>query len=155
MYLDNETFNTVIQHTPLVSIDLVIKDPKQKVLLGKRTNRPAKDHWFVPGGRVRKDESLSDAFSRIANNELSLDLSMHDAKRLGFFEHFYQDSMFSENSSTHYVVLAFEVTLTEQPNALPKEQHSDYRWFTLGELMASERVHNHTKQYFLQGTQLK
>ncbi|ENM5906540.1 GDP-mannose mannosyl hydrolase [Vibrio mimicus] len=151
MYLDNEKFNTVIQHTPLVSIDLVIKEPSGKILLGKRINKPAEDHWFVPGGRVRKDETLSDAFTRIANNELRLNLSMNDAKSLGFFEHFYQDSVFSENSSTHYVVLAFGVTLTELPSALPKEQHSDYHWFTLKELMDSERVHNHTKQYFLQG----
>jgi colanic acid biosynthesis protein WcaH len=36
------TFKTVISSTPLISIDFVVKKSGGKVLLGKRTNRPAK-----------------------------------------------------------------------------------------------------------------
>ena len=53
------TFKTVIASTPLISIDLVIKNNTGRILLGKRTNRPAQGFWFVPGGRVLKDEPVS------------------------------------------------------------------------------------------------
>ncbi len=49
------TFKTVINSTPLISVDLVIKNNEGQILLGKRTNRPAKGFWFVPGGWVLKD----------------------------------------------------------------------------------------------------
>jgi len=31
---------------------------------------------------------------------------------------------------------------------LPVEQHSEYKWFTIGELLDSNQVHNYTKDYF-------
>jgi colanic acid biosynthesis protein WcaH len=70
MFLDKETFSTVIESTPLVSIDLVIKNQQGQALLGQRLNRPAKGFWFVPGGRVLKNESLAAAFKRLTLDEL-------------------------------------------------------------------------------------
>ena len=43
--LDAKTFRTVIENTPLVSIDLCLVCDGQ-VLLGKRTNEPLKGEWF-------------------------------------------------------------------------------------------------------------
>lgn len=65
MWLSDETFKSVIQHTPLISIDLIVRNEQGEVLLGKRVNAPAKGYWFVPGGRVRKNETLDDAFVRL------------------------------------------------------------------------------------------
>lgn len=39
--LSRNTFQTIVQHTPLVSIDLIIKNAQGQVLLGRRNNRPA------------------------------------------------------------------------------------------------------------------
>lgn len=39
--LDRETFKTIVDKTPLISIDLVVKNTAGKVLLGQRLNRPA------------------------------------------------------------------------------------------------------------------
>ncbi|WP_338062250.1 NUDIX domain-containing protein [Vibrio variabilis] len=71
MYLDKETFTTVIESTPLVSIDLLIENSKGQVLLGLRNNRPAQGFWFVPGGRILKNEKLDDAFMRLCQEELA------------------------------------------------------------------------------------
>ena len=38
--LDNQTFKIVINSTPLISIDLLVKN-NNKILLGKRINKPA------------------------------------------------------------------------------------------------------------------
>ncbi len=65
MFLRQEDFATVVRSTPLVSLDFIVETVAAKALLGKRTNRPAQGYWFVPGGRVQKDETLEAAFERL------------------------------------------------------------------------------------------
>ena len=65
-FLNKDEFAQVVRNTPLVAIDLIIRDPDQCVLVGLRTNEPAKGNWFVPGGVVRKCERLTHAFARAA-----------------------------------------------------------------------------------------
>jgi hypothetical protein len=60
--LSDEKFSHVIRSAPLVSIDLIIMDPGHKVLLGLRTKEPTKGYYFVPGGVIRKHETINDAF---------------------------------------------------------------------------------------------
>ena len=81
--LDRESFLEVVRLTPLISIDLVVRDPRGCLLLGLRNNRPAKDCWFVPGGRICKDERLDEAFRRIAHEELGLALERSAGVPLG------------------------------------------------------------------------
>ncbi|WP_345194847.1 GDP-mannose mannosyl hydrolase [Kistimonas scapharcae] len=147
--LELETFKTVVASTPLVSLDLIVRNTERKVLLGLRTNRPAKGFWFVPGGRIRKDESFAAAFGRLTEGELGVRLALTDARFLGPYQHFYSDNFSGETFSTHYVVLGYEVELTLDSTSLPQEQHHDYRWFSVVELLASDQVHQHTKDYFL------
>lgn len=146
--LDQAIFATVVANAPLVSIDLIVIDDCGRVLLGYRRNRPAKDYWFVPGGRIYKNERLADAFSRIASDELGQSFSMHQAQFIGPFEHHYPDSALDEAIATHYVVLGFCVRLTNPLNNLPKTQHGGYRWLSVDELILDEQVHLHVKWYF-------
>ncbi len=148
MYLSNGVFQTVIKHTPLVSIDLVIYNESDEILLGYRKNRPAKGYWFVPGGRVQKDENLVNAFARLTNDELGCAFDFNDAEFIGPYEHMYADNVMGEDFSTHYVVLAYRINVSNLLLSLPKNQHSDYKWMTKGELLASKNVHKHTKWYF-------
>lgn len=140
------TFKTVIASTPLLSIDLIIKNSEGKILLGKRTNRPAQGFWFVPGGRVLKDEQLDKAYVRLLNSELALDKC--EAKFLGVYQHFYADNFSEDDFSTHYIVLAYELIFNGSIINLPNEQHNEYRWFKESELLNHSEVHNHTKWYF-------
>ena len=148
--LSKKVFLSVIKTTPLVSIDLIIPDSVGRILLGKRTNKPAQHYWFVPGGRVLKDERLDDAFERLASTELGLTgLARHDATFLGVYEHLYPDN-FAEvaNVSTHYVVLGYRLAPLGSIGTLPIEQHTEYRWLTEQELVGDENVHENTKAYF-------
>ena len=74
MFLRQEDFATVVRSTPLVSLDFIVENSRGEFLLGKRTNRPAQGYWFVPGGRVQKDETLEAAFERLTMAELGLRL---------------------------------------------------------------------------------
>ncbi|QCO20702.1 GDP-mannose mannosyl hydrolase [Acinetobacter cumulans] len=131
MWLPDETFKSVIQHTPLISIDLIVRNEQGEVLLGKRVNAPAKGYWFVPGGRVRKNETLDDAFVRLVREELGIEsgLTRADAKFLGVFEHFYDDCVFGDDVSTHYVVLGYEIFFSRNSFEIQlNKQHSSYIW---------------------------
>ena len=142
--LDDQIFKTVVDSAPLISIDILIKKGN-KILLGKRINKPAQGYFFSTGGRINKNETIDNAMARVALNELNIDLKS-TPEFIGVFEHFYDDSMY-ENVSTHYVNLAYEYEVEEIPN-LPTEQHSEYQWFSIDELLESKQVHKYTKDYF-------
>ena len=148
-FLDQDTFKVVVDSAPLISIDLVVRSANGTVLLGKRTNRPAKGFWFVPGGRVLKGEKLADAFRRLCLAELGIEFSIDQANYLGLYEHFYNDSALSATMSTHYVVNAFVITLTKNITELPQDQHSEYKWLSDRELLSDTQVHEHSKWYFM------
>jgi colanic acid biosynthesis protein WcaH len=148
-HLDDTQFKVVVRDAPLVSIDLVPRDTAGRALLGLRRNAPARGYWFVPGGRIMKDESLDDAFARIANAELHMPLTHREAIFLGVYEHLYADNVFEEPGfGTHYIVLAYEVAVRGPLGDLPSGQHSEYKWWSTPDLLASDVVHANTKAYF-------
>ena len=142
--LDNQIFKTVINSTPLISIDLLVKKDN-KILLGKRINKPAQGYLFSIGGRVYKNETIDSAMMCIAKNELNIELKL-TPRFIGVFEHFYDDSIYHD-VSTHYVNLAYEIETHEICN-LPTEQHNEYQWLTIDELLKSKQVHKYVKDYF-------
>ena len=143
--LDDNTFKTVVDSTPLISIDLLVKKDN-KILLGKRVNKPAQGYFFSVGGRVYKNEAITDAITRIAINELNIELKS-TPKFIGVFEHFYNDGIY-DNVSTHYINLAYELNIDDKVFNLPNEQHNEYQWFSVKDLLKSEQVHKYTKSYF-------
>ena len=151
MFLDTDTFRTVVANAPLVSIDLLVSNSDGDILLGQRLNRPAQGYWFVPGGRIYKDESLDQAFQRITESELGRLFVRQNCGLLGVYEHFYQDSVFGQNGnapSTHYVAIAHQVKL-EADEALtpPHDQHRLYRWWKPQDILLSDQVHSNSKAY--------
>src|SRR5215213_4859676 len=108
--VDNDTFVTVIRCAPLVSIDLVLRDPAGRVLVGRRKNEPARGTLFVPGGAIRKGERLDKVFQRILAAETGLSACRSDARFLGVYEHFYDTNRFGDlGYGTHYIALGYEL----------------------------------------------
>ncbi|MFI8747740.1 GDP-mannose mannosyl hydrolase [Pseudomonas sp. NPDC077186] len=148
MFLDQATFRTVVAATPLVSIDLMVQNAEGKILLGQRLNRPAQGFWFVPGGRILKNETLDLAFERLTRVELGNCFSRSEATFMGVYEHLYVDSVFGANPDTHYVVLGYCLLLPADAQLrLPQTQHGHFRWWSLDEIRSSEEVHENTRTY--------
>jgi colanic acid biosynthesis protein WcaH len=141
----SEKFKIVIEYAPLISIDIIVKY-KEKILLGKRVNKPAFGYYFTTGGIIRKNESFQEAQVRIVQDELGIELEQ-DLILIGIFEHFYEDGIF-DNISTHYVNHGYLLELNKELKSLPNEQHSEYKWFTIDEVMKSDQVHKYVKDYF-------
>jgi colanic acid biosynthesis protein WcaH len=150
--LPSTAFLELVDSAPLVAIDLIIENREGRYLLGRRINRPAQGFWFVPGGRIQKNESLDDAFRRIGRDELGcVGLERTSADLLGVFEHFYADNFSGRPGiSTHYVVLGYRLCKPIALDDLPKAQHSAYRWATAEEIRADVTVHGNTRAYFVE-----
>lgn len=152
--LNDDAFLAVIAHTPLVSIDLVLTRPDGAMLLGRRLNEPARGSWFVPGGRIYKDETLEQAFKRTCLAEVGQCWSITQARLLGAYTHRYETNAFSvPGITTHYVVLAYHLEVADGVlDAMA--QHSSVRWFAPEEADpelgpgADPEVHENVWPYF-------
>lgn len=125
-WIPADEWATIVRNVPIVSVDLVI-ECNDGVVLGQRENEPAKGEWFVPGGRVQKFESLTDAVHRIAREELDIDVTIQ--RRLGVYEHMYDESDVSESDGKHYVANAFVVQVIDESSLSADEQHGSLRVF--------------------------
>ena len=62
----------IVANVPIICVDVVIvRDGKALLVL--RGDPPAKGEWWLPGGRVLKNESLKEAAHRKALEEVGLD----------------------------------------------------------------------------------
>jgi colanic acid biosynthesis protein WcaH len=148
-WLETKDFEHIVRLTPLVSIDLLVRSPDGRVLVGRRKNAPAKDIYFVPGGRITKNETLAQAFKRLTQVELGREEKIESARFRGVYEHIYGENRLGKAGfGTHYVVLAYEINLALDGASLPTDQHDDYQWMTIEKLIGSAEVHQNTRAYF-------
>jgi colanic acid biosynthesis protein WcaH len=68
--LPDELFFFVSRVTPLVNVDLLIKDESGRTLLSWRDDRYAGKGWHLPGGIVRFRETLETRVRKVAESEI-------------------------------------------------------------------------------------
>lgn len=125
-YIPDKLYKEILNAVPFVCADIVIKDGNS-FLLAKRKNKPAQGQWFLPGGRVLKNEKLADAALRKMQQETGLSGKIE--KLLGVDETMFQDGPYSE--SVHSVNVVFLATPTTSKDAVVlDEQNDEYRWYT-------------------------
>ena len=133
-FIEDSKWKICVQNVPIYAIDLIIFFKNGKLLMGKRINNPAKNYFFVPGGRILKDESRKEAFKRITKQEIGLECDIDKSKFLGIYEHFYSNSKWNEKRiSTHYIVEArfLEFQRYEKSNFNLTNQHSSFKLIDL------------------------
>jgi len=148
---------TCIRCTPLVSLDLIVMNLYGEILLGKRKNDPAKDTWFVPGGRILKNEPVREALARISLDEVGFTIDRKDIQVQGVYDHMYENNYFNEDFTSHYVVIACWYPLNDEEKKPIIEhamhlQHDESIWLSIDELMEHKQVHENVKHYFLSDT---
>lgn len=65
-----DVFYFVSQLTPLINVDLLIKNKKGRVLLTWRDDRFYGPAWHIPGGIIRFKEKIEDRIEKVAQLEL-------------------------------------------------------------------------------------
>lgn len=145
--LSSDTFEKIVNNTPLVSIDICLVH-NSKILLGKRTNEPLKGRWFTPGGRIFKNEPWQECMRRVAYSELGLVIEdLPSFVLMGVWDHIYENSIMDENLSTHYVNLPHYCILGEKPVLHKDQQHNDLRWFDLESVACENSFHRYIQAY--------
>jgi len=76
--LPEELFHYISRTTPLVNVDLLIKDENKGVLLSWRDDLFTGKGWHVPGGIIRFKETFEDRIKKVAQLEIGVDHIDHD-----------------------------------------------------------------------------
>ena len=68
--LPEEVFLFISRLTPIVNVDLLIKDENGRILLSWRDDQFAGTGWHIPGGIVRFKENLEERLLTVAKTEI-------------------------------------------------------------------------------------
>ena len=148
--LTDKTWKECVNSMPIFGIDMLIYLQDNGILMGRRINEPAKGKFFVPGGRVYKNEKRVDAFHRILLSETGLKFDFNESKSIGLYEHFYDTNKWdSKDCETHYVIEARLLELKRDDENIRinlKSQHSDMKWISIKDIISKD-IHEYSKLY--------
>ena len=116
-------YKQINRYLPIACVDLVITDGKS-FLLVKRRNRPQRGKWWLPGGRILKNETLVSAVKRKVREETGL--RARSIKELGTYEFFSAESEFL-GIGRHNIAVSFIVKVAPGRVRLDG-QSKDYFW---------------------------
>ena len=150
MKISEEQWKLFVNDCPIYAIDIILFNNEKGIIVGQRINNPAKDKYFVPGGRIYKNETRKNAFKRICNDEIGINLELENTSLIGIYEHFYQNSRWDkEDINTHYIVearfLKIDSTLIKKANL--NSQHSKTLWLKSYE-DNKDKLHHYCEPYF-------
>lgn len=108
---------------PEVAVGAVVVD-NEELLLVRRGRGPAAGEWSVPGGRVRRGETLAEAVVREVAEETGLEAVC--GRFLGWVERMGDDH--------HFVILDFEAAVLERREPVAGDDAAEAAWVPLPEV---------------------
>jgi ADP-ribose pyrophosphatase YjhB (NUDIX family) len=72
--LPEELFLFISRHTPLVNVDLLVKDENGLTLLAWRDDQYAGTGWHLPGGILRFKEKMETRLMKVAKEEIGAEV---------------------------------------------------------------------------------
>lgn len=128
--LSEDVFLFVSRLTPLINVDLLIKDEKMRTLLTWRKDAHFGEGWHVPGGIIRYRESIAHRIIAVAETELGAEVQF-DPTPLKITE--FID--YTRLNRAHGISLLFACTLLSPPR--PKMEYrrgrplsGQWRWWS-------------------------
>lgn len=125
MLVSNKLYKQFAQNFPIICVDGIIVQ-NGKYLLVKRQNEPLKEEWWIPGGRLYKDETLEKGFRRKIKEETGLDVRV--VARIGFYEESFKLNDLGIDSK-HTISIVFIATPIDPSQKIKLDkQSSEYKW---------------------------
>jgi colanic acid biosynthesis protein WcaH len=130
--LPQEVFNLVSQLTPLVNVDLLIRDASDQTLLTWRNDEYYGPGWHIPGGIVRFKETFATRIAKVADSELGCTIEF-DPRPLAVHELFRPQG----DIRGHFISFLYNCRLTSEPaerlkfggGASSKKHCGQWQWF--------------------------
>ena len=124
MYMiPKDKYSEILELIPIICVDGMIIDDKNRFLLLKRNNEPEKNKWWFPGGRLIKGELMEDAIKRKIKLEIGLDVEI--VKELGPTQTYFETGPFG--GSVHTINFTYLLKIKGGEISIDKD-HSDYKW---------------------------
>jgi ADP-ribose pyrophosphatase YjhB (NUDIX family) len=108
--LPEELFLFVSSVAPMVNVDLLIKDERNRALLTWRDDAFYGAGWHVPGGIIRYKEHAQDRTRRVAEEELGCFVEAHPAPAL------VTESLSERRERGHFISLLYRCRLVSDPS---------------------------------------
>lgn len=122
--IEKELYKKIAENMPIICVDgIIIKDGQY--LLVRRKNEPLKDHWWVPGGRVKRGERLTEAFYRKIKEEVGLDVQILGEAH--YYEDFFEDNDLGLDYK-HTISFVFIARPVGEQKVVLDSQSSKFRW---------------------------
>lgn len=125
--LPEELFLFFSRNTPLVNVDLLIKNSMDQILLTWRNDKFYRG-WHIPGGIVRYKETFEKRINFVAKNELNSSVKYNPVP-IDINELFDQKN----DERGHFISLLFECHLVSQLDPKKKNEniipnHGEWKW---------------------------
>ncbi len=104
-FAPRDIFETILEWSVIPTFDLIIEIQGEGYLLVKRSIEPYKNQWALPGLRMYKDESIDDTITRIAKQEVGIDINPEDKVLVGQFVGKFKTEHQRQDLSTGYYFL--------------------------------------------------
>jgi colanic acid biosynthesis protein WcaH len=112
---------------PVVCVDTVVTNrARTRFFLVRRANEPERGRWWLPGGRLHKNERLIDAARRKIFEEIGFRGRIKE--QLGTYEYFSSRGYFP-GMSAHTIIFVFLAVVDERKNFHLDSQSTDAQWF--------------------------
>jgi len=121
--IPKEEYIKIVDKMPILCMDCIVVYAG-KYLLVKRKNRPLKGVYWLPGGRVFKNETLEEAAVRKMKEEIGVHVKI--IKLAGFHEFLYEENELGLDS-IHTLSAVFYVSPLSLDIKLD-DQSEDYIW---------------------------
>lgn len=104
--LPEEIFLFVSRLTPIVNVDLLIKDEKGKTLLSWRDDKFCGSGWHIPGGILRFKENFKTRIQKVIDTEIGLPVKF-DPKPIAI-----NQITGRQNTRGHFISILFKCFLS-------------------------------------------
>lgn len=108
--LPEELFLFVSRITPLINVDLLVKNEQNHTLLTWR-NDAYYHGWHIPGGIIRFKETIAERIKIVAKNELGAEVEFNPVQ-LAINESINK----TRNTRGHFISLLYQCRLVTQPD---------------------------------------
>lgn len=127
-FIPDTLYTQILEYMPIPCVDFVLVQ-NGKVLLTYRIEEPAKDQWWIQGGRVYKNERLEAAVFRLAAREIGT-RNIRIIRMCGTYEFFSDIASFKEvTSGIHDIAIVYVVEPLEQDfQPTLDKTHNQFRW---------------------------
>lgn len=109
--LPERVFLFATRITPMINVDLLIRDPQSGILLTWRDDGFIPPGWHIPGGIIRLKETMAGRIKAVARDELEAEVTSSPAPLLvseTILPHF--------RDRGHFISLLFECQLQSPPS---------------------------------------